>query len=830
MRTVENLNYKSVEAFLSKVLIKKKSFELDYARCILYILASIMTIFISYLLLFKHYTFNTFAWDLGTFAQILHSILEDKSFYHTPYLFVIPDGDYLKLHFSPILLLIAPIYALYPRAETLLLLKSIFTIFASLPLYELSFKLLNNRLKALAISVVYMFYPPLHGALWFDFQPQAFIPLFTFMTEYAYVARRKLLYTSSIILLALTSEHGALLALIMALIHLFAFIKEEKKQTSSFLRKSMCYIMITIIIATYFTITTMYLEYQQEHNVMPEFREFLRAYSNWQILGYKGSTFLMPFYIFTHPWKTFEALLYDYHIKFLNIMLTYGILGFTPLFSVYGLLSLAIQIPFLLSNYKAYYTLGAHYPYYYIGFVFLGFVYALRRAHLNRVKWIIILTIFSLVSTAPWSPLSMAFVKETGIFWYPVMRQVNDDVITLHKLIEIANAQHSSLLTMNHIFPHTSLGSNVYAIPFQEIYYYNVTFIKRYLNGLISKSDLILLDLRSLDDSSKYVLNTALNNNFKIYALGTNAVLLKRNYLGEPVYGKEFLSERIFNVDSFFMKPPAKVIATDSGKAITFPKGVEGYVAYGPYTYLVKGTYVVTYHVKVRNVEGEGPLLLVDVASDKGQRILASKVIDCAELRSSVLKSEYVNVSLHLKVSEELLPEVEFRVYSFSLADIEFYRVEVRRVNESAESTVGDMSFTNDRLIFVKDAVARGKFMELNTTGSIAKLPLFWYGPYISIPKGLYSVEIYMKITPTPISDDILFKIDVAHKRGTAIVKAVNVTRHDLTPLQGGWYVIKFELPLNEDVNDLEIRCLEVSPGYVFSFSHINLLIGGVNS
>ena len=59
----------------------------------------------------KHYCFNSYAWDLGMFDQILHdSVFEGRPFYYTLNLFMNPSGHYFAIHFTPIIMLLFPLY------------------------------------------------------------------------------------------------------------------------------------------------------------------------------------------------------------------------------------------------------------------------------------------------------------------------------------------------------------------------------------------------------------------------------------------------------------------------------------------------------------------------------------------------------------------------------------------------------------------------------------------------------------------------------------------------------------------------------------------------
>ena len=175
--------------------ILKKKYENTLYLCVI-----IYTSLFTYHTYLKHLSFSSFAWDLGIFNQLIYSsVFEGKLFYYTPELYMNPQGSYPAIHFSPILLTIFPIYALFPSVLTLLFIKSAILSAAAIPLYYISRKLTGSDLTSLIISVAYLLNPGLQGANWFDFQPQIFIPLLVFTTFLFLLERRWIAYTASLV-------------------------------------------------------------------------------------------------------------------------------------------------------------------------------------------------------------------------------------------------------------------------------------------------------------------------------------------------------------------------------------------------------------------------------------------------------------------------------------------------------------------------------------------------------------------------------------------------------------------------------------------------------
>jgi len=88
----------------------------------------------------KYYAFEATGWDLGIYMQIFWNTVHGKPFYYTYELSAVPSGNFSAIHFSPLLLLIAPLYALFSKTEILLVHQSTALGFEAIPLYMLAKK------------------------------------------------------------------------------------------------------------------------------------------------------------------------------------------------------------------------------------------------------------------------------------------------------------------------------------------------------------------------------------------------------------------------------------------------------------------------------------------------------------------------------------------------------------------------------------------------------------------------------------------------------------------------------------------------------------------
>ena len=177
----------------------------------------------SYATVLKHDVFQSYAWDLGTFNQALYTTLYNgKLFYYTPELFLNPTGSYFAQHFSPMLFLVLPVYALSPSPTTLLIFKSFILALGALPLYLLAKELLKSNKAGFILAIVYLLYPGLQAANWFDFQPQIFLPLLFFSACYFMIKHRWKLYFLSVVLALMVEEDVVFVVIVLALYYFLA--------------------------------------------------------------------------------------------------------------------------------------------------------------------------------------------------------------------------------------------------------------------------------------------------------------------------------------------------------------------------------------------------------------------------------------------------------------------------------------------------------------------------------------------------------------------------------------------------------------------------------
>lgn len=440
----------------------------------------------------KHSGFNSFAWDLGTFDQILHnSVFEGRPFYYTLDLFMNPSGHYFAIHFSPILMLLAPLYRLFPGPCFLLAAKSLAVGAAAYPLALLTGRLTGNTRTGVTLGFAYLLNPCIQGANWFDFQPQCLLPLLVFTAYYLLDSGSTLPYLATIALTLSVEEHSSAIVIVMLGAYLLHGGTQGLKRSLSD-NRTVLLIAATLALSVSALAVSFYFK-----QVYPPDLLYGDVYSGggaYSALGFEGNAFSAPLYAVTHPADLLPALSFDAPQKLAYLVFLFAPLLFTPLRSGAAALGALLLVPFLLSNYAPYYMVGAHYPFYVMPLIFVSasrFLGRHRGGYETATAILASTTVFALV-LSPLSPASATFT-DSSLLWYPANNMTPQDTAQLTALIAKIPGD-ASILTQNHIFPHASGRIDIYCIPVTRFSDHQISPITTYLATLKERSDYILLD------------------------------------------------------------------------------------------------------------------------------------------------------------------------------------------------------------------------------------------------------------------------------------------------------------------------------------------------
>ncbi len=462
--------------------------ERDYERILITCIAAYSIIFFA-ATLWKHLRFDSYAWDLGTFDQMLYSsVFAGRPFYYTLDLFMNPSGHYFAIHFTPVLVLLFPLYRLFPGVPLLLAVKCIAVASAAYPLYLLTKRITASASAAFFIGVSYLLSPAIQGANWFDFQPQCLLPLLVFSSFYLLISGATISYVVTVALTLLVEEHVAVIVLAMITIYVVESILRRGRKSPT--RRQVFIVTSTLAL----TLASLWAGayYKSAYPPDPLFGNVYDSTESYRVLGSGGDAFTVSLYALTHPADMIRAASYDSVLKTLYVVFLLAPLFFTPLLSGAPALGAMLLLPFLLSNYRAYYMIGAHYPFYVMPLMFVSAAHFLRGRG-NLAKMMTISTaVFTLV-LSPLSPASACLNASPSLLWYPDNTMTPTDVAGVHAMID-SIPRDASVLTQNHLFPHLSTRLEAYAVPVASFTPTQLPAVEEYLRDLMARSEYLLVD------------------------------------------------------------------------------------------------------------------------------------------------------------------------------------------------------------------------------------------------------------------------------------------------------------------------------------------------
>lgn len=170
-----------------------------------YIIPIILTFFFFFLYasytLERHFTFNTHAFDLGIYTQAIYLYSNADLPYSTlKHMIILAD------HFGVILLILSPIYKLYPKAETLLVIQALFVSLASIPIYLIAIKELKSIYLSVLITLGFLTSVAITSAVIFDFHLATISVLPLSLLLYFWYEKKWIFYSLTTLLSILFKE------------------------------------------------------------------------------------------------------------------------------------------------------------------------------------------------------------------------------------------------------------------------------------------------------------------------------------------------------------------------------------------------------------------------------------------------------------------------------------------------------------------------------------------------------------------------------------------------------------------------------------------------
>jgi uncharacterized membrane protein len=133
-------------------------------------------------------------------------------------------GTHATAHFDPILVILSPLYLLWPRAEFLLTLQAVWCGAGVIPVYLIGRQQLGSRVWGLVWALVYALHPALHGANLYEFHSLTLLLTPALFALYFLLSGKLRLYYVMLAVMLLIREDVPLL---LCFVGLYALISGE---------------------------------------------------------------------------------------------------------------------------------------------------------------------------------------------------------------------------------------------------------------------------------------------------------------------------------------------------------------------------------------------------------------------------------------------------------------------------------------------------------------------------------------------------------------------------------------------------------------------------
>ncbi len=286
----------------------------------------------------SHRTFSTSCFDFGIFVQMFHSMATDLTAVTTC------ERDQFLSHFyvhaSFIYYLLAPVYALFPSEDTLLIAQAVFAMGGIIPLLLIAKNHNYKGVPLIAAGLVYVFCAGILAPCTYDFHENAFLPTLLMWLLYAADKKKSILLYIMSFLVCIVKEDAPLYVMCIAMF--FFFDEKSIKRIHG--------IIIAALSGVYFVLITNWLTENGDGQMMASSR-----FGNLTIDPEEGFAGIIK-NVLTNPSYFFSLFTKeDTLIFFLQVMLP---LLFMPFFTK-KIHRFLLIIPFVIMNL----VVGAGYGY-----------------------------------------------------------------------------------------------------------------------------------------------------------------------------------------------------------------------------------------------------------------------------------------------------------------------------------------------------------------------------------------------------------------------------------------------------------------------------------
>jgi len=612
----------------------------------LWLVITASAVVLSSLSIARHHAFYSLE-DTGMFVQMLWATLRGKLFYTNLVnlgLFAWLPHNYLGDHFSLILFLLLPVFAVWPEPELLFVVQSIALALAALPLYLLVQRRFGDRYLALAFAFAWSISPYVWQSNIADFHLDTLEPLLIFFAFYSLFEKRTAPYLTCIGLLLLCREDTALYVVAMGL---FAILSVRERTLGTY----------TIALGVLWATLTFGLFMPWLQAGLVERYPYLEHYSHF------GQTFPEILKTFAAQPHRIIAHLLQRPILEAAWWMFFSVV-FLPVFSLPGLILLAPSaLQKLLTNTAHINTLSWYYSASVLPFFFVAalpgaanILALVKRDRLRRVCRNAIAGLIAAAGLVAAGKLGFGVVGEFKVS-LPV------PTISDESWLWVTNRDTEIRRMLRSIPHHTSVSANPYVVS-----HVAKRFDVRVHPYHPLDREVILLDMYGAkypSDSARdkcAVLTLLSGSEYGVVAYFDGFLYMKR---GHDTSRNRPIARQVASLvedDQLSVQYADRVFDGNAGdkRAVFFASRRRSRaVVYGPYISLAPGRYALSFRMKVGE-RAAADVARIDVSADSGTRVLIERVLRGDEFQQA---GRYEDVGLSLQ-TDEMLENVEFRVHS----------------------------------------------------------------------------------------------------------------------------------------------------------------------
>jgi uncharacterized membrane protein len=241
----------------------------------------------------NHHAFGTRTTDLGYYDNIFYQSIHGRPLGCT----FIKGGYHGSAHFDPLLVILSPLYLIYPRAETLLVLQSVWCGAGVIPVYLIAKRELKSPLAGVLLAAAYAAYPALHGANMYEFHSLTLLNTPVLWALYFLEGRRWRWYYPVLCVVLLTREDAALL---MCFVGAWAVLSKRHVR-AGWITIVLSMLYFGVVKAFFMTSTDIFMSGKESYSFEYYYRELIP--NRHGMLGLLASLLTNPAYVLKHVMK-----------------------------------------------------------------------------------------------------------------------------------------------------------------------------------------------------------------------------------------------------------------------------------------------------------------------------------------------------------------------------------------------------------------------------------------------------------------------------------------------------------------------------------------------